>query len=142
METKLLRGDISVDDRGKVRFINDFDFSGVKRFYQVENHSRGFIRAWHGHTRESKYVYVASGSALVGTIDMNFEEGHEHPQKQVLSAAKPSVLWIPPGYANGFKNLEEGTIVIFFSTSTLEESKGDDIRINYKRWDIWEEDYR
>jgi len=39
-------------------------------------------------------------------------------------------------------NLENNTIVMFFSTSTLEESKGDDIRFPYDEWNIWQEDYR
>ena len=48
-ETKIYQGGISVDDRGSVRFVNEFQFQNVKRFYQVENHKSGFIRAWHGH---------------------------------------------------------------------------------------------
>jgi len=136
--TKLINGDVSVDDRGSVRFVNDFNFNGVKRFYQVENHSKGFIRAWHGHKKEGKYVYVVNGSALVGIVNMETEEVN----KFVLSSQTPKVLWIPPGYFNGFKSLEEGTKIIFFSTSTLEESLGDDIRMPHDKWDIWSEDYR
>jgi dTDP-4-dehydrorhamnose 3,5-epimerase len=47
MEPKIINGGIAPDDRGSVRFVNDFDFAKVKRFYQVENHRAGFIRAWH-----------------------------------------------------------------------------------------------
>jgi dTDP-4-dehydrorhamnose 3,5-epimerase len=136
--TKLINGGVSVDDRGSVRFVNDFNFNGVKRFYQVETHSKGFIRAWHGHKKEGKYVYVVNGSALVGIVNMETEEVN----KFVLSSQTPKVLWIPPGYFNGFKSLEEGTKIIFFSTSTLEESLGDDIRMPHDKWDIWSEDYR
>jgi dTDP-4-dehydrorhamnose 3,5-epimerase len=136
--TKVINGGVSVDDRGSVRFVNDFNFEGVKRFYQVENHSRGFIRAWHGHKKEGKYVYVVNGSALVGVVNMETEE----VSKFVLSSQTPKVLWIPPGYFNGFKSLEENTKIIFFSTSTLEESLGDDIREDHDKWNIWNEDYR
>jgi len=138
MTTKILNGGISVDDRGSVRFVNDFNFSDVKRFYQVENHRQGFIRAWHGHKKEGKYVYVTSGSALVGVVNMETEE----VSKFVLSDKSPKILWIPPGYYNGFKSLEENTKILFFSTSTLEDSLGDDIREEHNRWNIWEEDYR
>jgi dTDP-4-dehydrorhamnose 3,5-epimerase-like enzyme len=136
--TKVLNGGIAVDDRGSVRFVNDFNFDGVKRFYQVENHRQGFIRAWHGHKKEGKYVYVTSGSALIGVVNMETEE----VSKFVLSDKSPKILWIPPGYYNGFKSLEENTKILFFSTSTLEESLGDDIREEHNRWNIWEEDYR
>lgn len=136
--TKLILGGISVDDRGSVRFVNDFNFNDVKRFYQVENHSRGFIRAWHGHKKEGKYVYVSSGSALIGVVNMDTEK----VEKFVLSSKTPRVLYIPPNNFNGFKSLEENTIILFFSTSTLEESLGDDIRESHDKWDIWNEDFR
>jgi dTDP-4-dehydrorhamnose 3,5-epimerase len=86
--TKLINGGLAVDDRGSVRFVNDFDFQNVKRFYQVENHRQGFIRAWHGHKKEGKYVYVVSGSALIGVVNMDTKE----VQKFVLSDKLPKVL--------------------------------------------------
>jgi dTDP-4-dehydrorhamnose 3,5-epimerase len=143
MEIKLYNGGIAVDDRGSVRFVNDFNFSDVKRFYQVENHRRGFIRAWHAHEKEGKYVYVATGSALVGAVplvnnNLTVSEG----KKFVLSAKKPAVLFIPSGYGNGFMNLEEGTNILFFSTKTLDESLGDDIRFPFDTWNIWSDDFR
>jgi len=135
MKQEVYKGGIAVDDRGSVRFVNSFDFKNVKRFYQVENHSLGFIRAWHGHKNEGKYVYVAKGSALVGFVPL---ETDQQPEKVVLSDKSPSVLYIPPGYANGFMNLVEDTQILFFSTSTLEESLGDDIRFPYDHWNIWD----
>jgi len=137
---KTIPGGISIDDRGSVRYVNDFDFQNVKRFYQVDNHSRGFIRAWHGHKNEGKYVYVAKGSALIGAVRLDDESAS--PLIQVLSDKKPAVLWIPPNHANGFMTLEEGTIIQFFSTSTLEESLNDDIRFPFDKWDIWNITYR
>jgi dTDP-4-dehydrorhamnose 3,5-epimerase-like enzyme len=142
-ECKLIKGGIAIDDRGSLRFVNDFNFEGVKRFYQVQNHRRGFIRAWHGHNKEGKYVYVASGSALVGVAPINAKIGDLSVVKKfVISDASPSILWIPPANYNGFMNLEENTKVIFFSTSSLEESKGDDIRLAFDAWNIWQEDFR
>lgn len=137
-------GGISVDDRGSVRFVNAFNFDGVKRFYQVENNHRGSIRAWHGHQREGKYVYVPRGSILIGAMDLS-KIGKEFPEKPlqfVLSDKRPTMLWIPPGYANGFMSLEEDTIVMFYSTATISESAADDIRFQYDRWNIWQPNYR
>ena len=142
-EVKIINGGISVDDRGCLRFVNDFNFDNVKRFYQVENHRRGFIRAWHGHKNEGKYVWVASGSALVGVVPLEAPLGDmTNVKKFVLSDKKPSILWIPAGNYNGFMSLEENTKIIFFSTSTLDESKNDDIRQAYDAWNIWDEDFR
>jgi dTDP-4-dehydrorhamnose 3,5-epimerase len=135
---RITPGGVAVDDRGSVRFVNDFNFQDVKRFYKVQNHRRDFIRAWHGHQHEAKYVYVASGSALVGAANMETNEVN----KFVLSSQSPKVLFIPAGYANGFKTLEENTIILFFSTSDLNSSLNDDIRFEYDKWNIWEEDFR
>jgi dTDP-4-dehydrorhamnose 3,5-epimerase-like enzyme len=138
MKPELLNGGLAADDRGFVRFVNDFNFTNIKRFYQVSNHKKDFIRAWHGHKEEEKYVYVVSGTALVGAVNMETNELF----KFTLSDKKPSILKIPKGFANGFKTLEENTQILFFSSSTLEESLKDDIRFDYNKWDIWEESYR
>jgi len=139
MKVNLISGGVAVDDRGSVRFVNDFDFSDVKRFYQVDNHRAGFIRAWHGHKKEGKYVYVPKGSALIGAVKM---EGEEEARKYTLSEQHPKILWIPPGYANGFMSLTNDAIIQFFSTSSLEDSLNDDIRFPYDKWDIWNIEYR
>lgn len=140
-ELTLYTGDVAVDDRGEVGFVNDFDFSDVKRFYTVKNHRQGFVRAWHGHRREAKYVTVLEGAALVGAVkidDWN-EPAKDLPiSKYVLAAAKPKVLFIPAGYANGFMSLSENTRMIFFSTATLKETFGDDVRFSARHWNIWE----
>jgi dTDP-4-dehydrorhamnose 3,5-epimerase len=136
----MLEGGLGVDDRGHVGFVNDFDFQDVKRFYWVSNHRRGFIRAWHGHRNEAKYVTVVSGAALVCAVKVSDWENPDtsaHVHRHVLSAEKPSVLFIPAGYANGFMSLTENAKLMFFSTSTLAESRGDDIRFDARLWDPW-----
>lgn len=130
----IVSGDIIVDDRGSVRFVNDFDFKNVKRFYQVQNHNVGQVRAWEGAKHEDKYLYVPSGSALVGAVNLDTNE----VQKFVMSAEKPRVLWIPANSASGFKVLEENTILFFFSSYTEAESKGDHIQFPADKWNIWE----
>lgn len=136
------QGDLAVDDRGLVRFVNDFNFKGVKRFYQVENVNLNVIRAFHGHMKEGKYVFVASGSIILCAVyldDPKSPSKENRVERFVLSTKKPQVLFIPSRYANGFRALEENTKVIFFSTSTLEDSKKDDCRYPYDYWgkDIW-----
>ena len=143
----LLDGNVAVDDRGCLRFINEFNFEGVKRFYQVENFNTHTIRAFHGHMKEGKYVYVVSGSAIVCAVKMSDTQKpskSEQVNRYVLSDKKPQILFIPAGYANGFKPLEKKTKIIFFSTSTLEDSKGDDYRFPVDYWGdaIWKVENR
>lgn len=139
-EPELINGGLSVDDRGQVSFINDFNFKDVKRFYMVSNHKQGFVRAWHAHKKEAKYVLVVKGAAIVAAVAIN---DWDKPSKSaevkrfVLSEKKPTVLYIPAGYANGFMSLTKDAQLMFFSTSTLEESLGDDIRYDARYWDVW-----
>ncbi|MEW6348882.1 MAG: dTDP-4-dehydrorhamnose 3,5-epimerase family protein [Thermodesulfobacteriota bacterium] len=142
---RLLEGGLHVDDRGSVAFVNPFDFRGVKRCYLVSNHRQGFVRAWHGHRRESKYVTAVHGAAIVCAVAI---DDWEHPSKDavvhryVLSEAKPAVLYIPAGYANGSMSLTRDAKLMFFSTSSLEESLGDDIRFDSRYWNPWEVEER
>jgi dTDP-4-dehydrorhamnose 3,5-epimerase-like enzyme len=130
---RLIEGGVASDERGTVSFVNDFNFEQVKRFYIVKNIARGFIRAWHGHRTAGKYVYVVTGSALVGAVNLDTGE----TSKYNLDAAEPKILYIPPGFANGFQSMTEDTQVMFFSTDTLEEGRSDSIRFPYDHWDIW-----
>ncbi len=139
-EPTVLDGGLSVDDRGQVSFVNGFAFEGVKRFYMVSNHSEGFVRAWHAHQKEAKYVFVVKGAAKIGAVAI---DNWDAPSKEaevnqyVFSEKNPKVLYIPAGYANGFMSLTPDAQLIFFSTTTLEESQGDDFRYDSRHWDIW-----
>ena len=138
---QLIEGDLAGDDRGAVGFVNAFDFAGVKRFYTVTNHRTGFVRAWHAHQREAKYVTVLRGAAIVGVVKIDDWQNPSRDSKvyrYVLSGHNPSVVYIPAGYANGFMSLTEDALLVFFSTATVEESRGDDFRYDARHWDIWE----
>ncbi|TXT64896.1 MAG: putative NAD-dependent epimerase/dehydratase [Promethearchaeota archaeon] len=144
---EIIKGGVAVDDRGTVSFANDFHFYGVKRFYQVENFMNTTIRAWHGHKNEAKYVYVTKGSAIVAIVKIdNFKNPSKNQKihRFILSDKNPQILFIPPGFANGFRSIEEDTRIIFFSTSTMEETQSDDYRFPADYWGnkVWEVENR
>jgi len=146
-QVRVIDGGLAIDDRGTVSFVNTFDFSGDKRFYKVENFSGSVIRAVHGHLQEGKYVYVVTGTILLATVPLDSTTSPDRNapvRRQVLSGRKPTIVFIPPGYANGFRVLEPDTQVMFFSTSTLEESVGDDYRFPADYWGsaVWEVENR
>lgn len=140
-EPRLIEGGLAIDDRGTLAFVNGFSFNDVRRFYIVANHRPGFVRAWHGHRREGKWVTAVDGEAIVCAVRV---DDWEKPSKDapvyryVLSAAKPAVLQIPAGYANGFMTLTNNAKLFFFSSATLEESKNDDVRFDARYWDPWQ----
>lgn len=137
---RLIKGGLAVDDRGEVGFVNDFNFEGVRRFYTIANHRQGFVRAWHGHKREAKYMTVTAGSMLVCCVAIdNWETPSAglEVHRFVLSAKLPTVIWIPAGYANGFMSLTQDAKLMVFSTASLEESLQDDIRFPSNTWNPW-----
>jgi dTDP-4-dehydrorhamnose 3,5-epimerase len=137
----LIEGNLAVDDRGAVSYVNDFRFDEVKRFYMITNHRAGFIRAWHAHQREAKYMTVVDGAAVIAAVAI---DNWERPSKAtrvhrfVLSASRPAVLFIPRGHANGFMSLTSDCKIMVFSTATLKESEKDDVRYDARYWDVWE----
>lgn len=146
-EPNLIPGGLAVDDRGQLTFANAFSFDRVRRFYIVENFSTSTVRAFHGHLQEEKFVLVVSGSAIVAAVhldDVQRPNADIKPTRFVLSSRQPSILRIPAGYANGFRPLESGTKIIFFSTATLEESAKDDYRFPHDYWgtDVWNVEFR
>jgi dTDP-4-dehydrorhamnose 3,5-epimerase-like enzyme len=137
----LIRGSNAVDDRGSLSFVNDFAFQNIKRFYVVSNHRAGFVRAWHAHRREAKYVTVVEGAAVVCAVaidDWDTPSRDAEVVRHILSAIQPAILFIPPGYANGFMSLTPDSKLLFFSTATLDESRSDDVRYDSRYWNPWE----
>jgi dTDP-4-dehydrorhamnose 3,5-epimerase-like enzyme len=139
---KLIKGDIWKDHRGQLKFINNFDFPGVVRFYEVKASKKEPIRAFHGHLIEEKFVYVISGSILMYAIKLNKIPNPTRQakiEKFILSENNPQILFIPAGYANGFKILKANSRVIFFSTLSVKDSAKDDYRFDQDYWGekIW-----
>lgn len=139
---KLIKGGLSVDDRGRVGFVNEFNFMNeeIKRFYFIENHNKGFIRAWHGHKVEAKYVLAVKGASLVCCVkidDWNSPSKDAKVWRFVLSDTQPSILYIPEGYANGHMSLNDDTLIMVFSNQTIDVGLKDDIRFESHYWNPW-----
>ena len=142
---RYLAGGLAIDDRGALSFCNDFDMSSIRRFYTVTNHQNNFIRAWHAHKNEAKFVFVCSGSIFIQTVEIDNWDNPSLDAKKtrhVLDARRPGLLHIPGGHAHGFMTLAQDTVVMFFSTSSLNESNQDDYRYPYSYWGPWEIEYR
>lgn len=101
----LIEGNVFGDDRGVVRFVNDFDMSAIVRMYCIEP-KMGIVIAWQGHKVERKWFYAAKGKFRVKTVEM------DSLNKLVfeLTSTDSKVFEIGGGYFNGFEALEEGSV--------------------------------
>lgn len=144
-EPTILNGGRAVDDRGALHFFNDLELNRFKRFYSVENHEVGFIRAWHGHLKESKVIFPIRGTILVCAVKLTQTENPDKDAtvcRVVLSATDPKALFIPSGHANGFKTLTADSLVMVLSSTTLKDSMDDDYRYPFDYWNPWHVEQR
>ena len=71
MEPKIVIGNRIFDNRGSVRFNNNLVFKNVKRFYTVHNYEKNFIRAWHGHFKEEKFIGCIKGTFQISAVKID-----------------------------------------------------------------------
>lgn len=136
---RLIEGGLHVDVRGSIAFVNDFDFQGVDRFYVVRSHRSQEPRGWIGHRREHKRFFVVQGTSLIAVVKPNEWQtpaGDLSVERFTLSAAKPQILSVPPGFATGSINLTADAILLVFSSGKIEDAKTDDYRFPVGTWPI------
>ena len=141
MQPKIIQGSNHSDARGEVSFVNDFDFSGIKRFYTITNAHTAQFRAWQGHKLDNKNFYCVAGSFdiyFVKIDDWNNPSRDLKVEKITLSASDSKVLCIPSGFANGIKSLKSNSKLLSFSTLPLDNVVEDDVRFDSNYWNIEE----
>tara|TARA_R110002050_G_scaffold170054_2_gene301902 strand:+ start:5643 stop:6092 length:450 start_codon:yes stop_codon:yes gene_type:complete len=136
----LIHGSQHSDERGVIRFVNTFDLSPAKRFYTIEHNNTSIIRAWQGHKIEEKYFHTVKGSFMLAGVkidDWSTPSESLVPEEFILKANDPQVLYVPAGYANGFRALEPDSILLVFSNLNLEEAAQDNYRFDKNLWMDW-----
>ena len=137
---KLIEGGVFTDHRGTLAFINDFDMSVVKRMYFTTHPKIETVRAWQGHKIESRWFFCVKGSFKVKLVKV---DDWENPSdtcelfEYELLENTPQVLYIPKGYANGFKAIEEDSKLMIMSNYGLNEIKDDHYRFDNTKWANW-----
>jgi dTDP-4-dehydrorhamnose 3,5-epimerase len=139
-EIKIYDGGAHTDDRGRISFVNDFKFEGVKRFYHIMQPDIKIVRAWQGHRIEHKYFFVPHGKFLLSWVfidDWHKPSADLKASYTVLSEEEPRVLCIPPGYANGIKALIPGSVLSVYSDLDLATSENDRWSFDQSLWLNW-----
>tara|TARA_Y100000591_G_C21506873_1_gene532729 strand:- start:18 stop:470 length:453 start_codon:yes stop_codon:yes gene_type:complete len=146
-DIKIINVSTSHDDRGNLVYCNDFNFlqKKIKRFYQITNNNINFVRAWHGHKKEEKFLMVLKGAFKICAVKI---DDWKNPSKKlkvkefVISANSPKILNIPGGFAHGTQNLKINSKLLVFSTFSLNESIRDDFRFKSDFWYDWNIKFR
>jgi dTDP-4-dehydrorhamnose 3,5-epimerase len=122
---EIIKGSSFQDNRGIIRFVNDFDLKNIRRMYVIKPET-DVIRAWQGHKIESKWFYVLSGTFQIQTVNMlDFNQR----RSLTINSNENKVIQIKPGNYNGFMALNESSELLVLSDQTVENSKNDDFRL-------------
>jgi dTDP-4-dehydrorhamnose 3,5-epimerase-like enzyme len=134
---QITKGGFHEDQRGRVSFVNDFDMTLIKRFYQINHPNTDIIRAWQGHQKESKWFYCVDGSFTINYVQPNnwlIANGDENAECVELSSMNPIILHIPSGFVTGIKAGVPNSILLIYSDFSVSESKDDDFRFDINTW--------
>src|SRR6056297_2729569 len=115
---RLILGGNYRDNRGQLEFFNQFDMSSVKRIYFTTHFNTDVIRAWQGHSIESRWFLCVKGSFLIKLVAIDDWENPSNDlkvQEYKLSEYNQEVLYVPSGFANGFKALDEHSKLMVLS---------------------------
>tara|TARA_B110000211_G_scaffold72789_1_gene84489 strand:- start:1989 stop:2417 length:429 start_codon:yes stop_codon:yes gene_type:complete len=137
---RLIHGESYIDDRGKLDYFNDFNMSAIKRMYFTTHFNLDVVRAWQGHTVESRWFICVSGSFNVKLIKIDNWEAPSNllpVENYVLNSEIKLVLYIPNGYVNGFRALEPNSKLMIMSNYSFNEIKNDQIRFDKNKWKKW-----
>ena len=121
----LIKPDVYMDDRGffMESFRSDmFDKLGIPTEFVQENHSKSGINVLRGlHFQwkkpQGKLIRVISGKAVFVEVDIrpNSPTLYQHTMVELNSDNK-YMLWVPPGFANGFLSLSDTTEIVYKCT--------------------------
>lgn len=135
-EIGTIQGRIAKDERGQIRFVNEFDMSVVKRFYIIKNADTELIRGWRAHRIEQRWFYVLSGSFSVDLVKIDNWENPDPSlriENVILNAVDMKVLHIPAGYGTAFRALEIDSELLVYADYSVTNAPLD----NY----TWKSDY-
>jgi dTDP-4-dehydrorhamnose 3,5-epimerase-like enzyme len=137
----IIKGRNYTDERGELEFFNEFDMSPIKRVYFTTHFDIEVIRAWQGHTIESRWFRCVNGGFNVKLVEIdNWENPSDDLKvfKYELTAEKQEILYIPNGYVNGFKALKADSKLMIMSNYGFNEIENDQIRFDHNKWTEWD----
>ncbi|MBN3582421.1 WxcM-like domain-containing protein [Algoriphagus aestuarii] len=136
---KLIPVSIHKDERGELRYCNEFSLNDSKRFYSISFKRKDQIRAWQGHKIETKSIFPIQGITKIVLVKVEDFENAKPSEiyEFILDSNSPYILIVPGGYANGFQSKSKDSTIMIFSDSSLDDSKNDDYRFDKNEFYKW-----
>lgn len=134
---EILDGEIFRDARGQISSLNNFRFRGVERVYFIHHPDTSVIRGWNGHKTEKKWFYCIKGAFTLKLVEIDNWENPSPNLKPLtfhLTGDQSRIACVPPGYANWIKAEIADSVLLVFSSKTLEDSQNDSWRFDSSMW--------
>lgn len=118
----VIKGGRFQDQRGILRYNNNFTLTDVRRFYTIQNADTTLIRAWQGHRIEQRWFTAIAGGFTIKLIQV---DNWDHPSAGLpsqiyhLQADTLDVLHVPPGYVSSIQAIEDHSILLVFADHDL-----------------------
>ena len=139
-EVEIIQGGRHQDSRGTLDYVNGFDMSLVKRMYLITHPDPNIKRGWRGHKLEQRWFYVLEGSfeiSLVKIDDWLMPSKDLSLETYTLSAEDPQIIYVPRGYASGFKALMPDSKFIVYADALIEQAQEDDYQYPVDYFNNW-----
>jgi dTDP-4-dehydrorhamnose 3,5-epimerase len=144
---------INIDDRGAlislIRADDAFAIDKIDEVYVVLNHSKGIVRAFHGHIELIDWFSIIQGTAKFALFDARKKiEGKNNDffgklNEITLSDKHVSTLTVPPGVYHGWMSLQDNTILVSIANNVYDHAKPDEHRVPPDSWGYkWEIKFR
>ena len=124
MEPKLANGNCHSDERGSLKYNNDFNATEIKRMYVIENANVQFERGWQGHKIEQRWFSAMVGKFRIQLIKLDDWENPNSKLKPFvfkLSSETLNVLHVPSGYISCIQSEEENAKLLVMTDFSLGE---------------------
>jgi len=124
MSPTLISGGSQVDNRGSIKYNNDFDATLIKRIYLIENVDTIFVRCWQGHRIEQRWFTAVAGRFKIELIKV---DDWENPSKELekitfeISDKNVRVLHVPGGYISSIQSMIKSSVLLAMSDYKLNE---------------------
>jgi len=124
LEPVIITGACYQDDRGELRYNNNFDVSSVKRIYLIQNTESNPVRGWQGHKVEQRWFVAVNGVFEINVVGLeNWDSSKpDLPVKKFkITQEQLDVLYVPPGFATAIRSLAPGSTLLAMSDYRIGE---------------------
>lgn len=124
MRPTLLKGNVFSDERGNIKYNNEFDVLPFKRIYFIHNNIDKPIRGWMGHKIEQRSFVACTGTFKIYTVaplDWQSPSKSTDISSFTISSDELNVLKVPPGHMTAINQLEENGLLLVLGDYYLGE---------------------